>query len=157
MSSKRVFLDSSVLVEAYKGRNTKLLFSLGSNRQLELHFSETVISEFYFHVVAFETAVAPRTAKEKQIISQALAQSQPQTLLGKFKFLAGNEHTSTDVAHFMQYYNLLPNDALIFSVCKLHNLDALASLDVDFDEICKEEGLILLKSAREVDLWLQTF
>lgn len=157
MTNKSVFLDSSVLVEAYKGRNTEFLFGLGSNPNLELFYSETVISEFYFYVIAFETAVAPRTAKEKQAIPQAIIQSQPHLLLNKFTFLAGNESIATSAAYYMQFYNLLPNDALIFSICKHHNLNALASLNPDFDEICTKENLNLLKSTKDIEAWLKSY
>ncbi len=41
-------------------------------------------------------------------------------------------------------YNLLPNDAIILAICKIHGIIQLASHDKDFVEPCKQEGITLL-------------
>jgi len=47
-------------------------------------------------------------------------------------------------------YGLLPNDALILATCKHYELDALASLDTDYREACREENISLISDAEDL-------
>jgi predicted nucleic acid-binding protein len=50
----------------------------------------------------------------------------------------------------MEKYNLLPNDALIMATCKLSNIDWIASYDGDFESICRDEGIQLIRSVSDI-------
>ena len=61
----------------------------------------------------------------------------------------GNESTPAMAANFMGNYTLLPNDALILSVWKLHQIPALASYDPDFEDACRGGNIVLLKNIQD--------
>lgn len=48
-------------------------------------------------------------------------------------------------------YGLLPNDALILATSKSYELDALASLDADFQDACKRENLALISDIEDTE------
>jgi predicted nucleic acid-binding protein len=49
----------------------------------------------------------------------------------------------------MMEYNLLPNDAMILALCKMHSIRALASYDSDFETACAGEGVLVIQSVKE--------
>ncbi|MGA0555157.1 hypothetical protein ACO2Q8_00790 [Larkinella sp. VNQ87] len=51
----------------------------------------------------------------------------------------------------MYTYNLLPNDAIIFSHCKSSGIDYLASYDSDFNPLFRKEGITLIDSVEALD------
>ncbi|MBE8540150.1 PIN domain-containing protein [Geoglobus acetivorans] len=51
---------------------------------------------------------------------------------------------------FVQKYGLLPNDALILAACKHYELDALASLDTDYEEACRNEGITFISDVENL-------
>jgi len=53
--------------------------------------------------------------------------------------------------YFMETYNLLPNDALIFASCCIYNIHYLASFDSDFQEICDKENIVLIDSLEKLE------
>ncbi|WP_338874535.1 PIN domain-containing protein [Spirosoma sp. SC4-14] len=52
--------------------------------------------------------------------------------------------------HYMEQYNLLPNDALILATCKLNDGTFIASHDRDFATACHPEGIRLIRSSRDL-------
>ena len=52
--------------------------------------------------------------------------------------------------NFIQKYGLLPNDALILATCKHYAVDALASLDKDYEEACRSEGITLISGVENL-------
>mgnify|MGYP001297363587 CR=1 FL=1 len=57
---------------------------------------------------------------------------------------------------FMSKYNLLPNDALILAACKTYNIPALASFDPDFIAPCRGEGIHLLQTPADFEVFKQS-
>ncbi|WP_229214047.1 hypothetical protein [Dyadobacter flavalbus] len=70
MNSKKrkIFIDSSILVEFKKQSKTELLLELISNTDTELVINSIVLSEYTFYLLAIEGEKAPRTTKENKEI-----------------------------------------------------------------------------------------
>jgi len=47
-------------------------------------------------------------------------------------------------------YGLLPNDSLILATCKYYGIQGLVSLDSDFEDACRSEGVLLINSAEKL-------
>jgi len=147
--SNKIFLDSSILVEAYKGSKKELLIAIARPADINLFISSIVLSEFYFHFVAYEANTSPMTAKEKGEVANIFSSKNPESLMAEFIMIDGDESTPEMAANLMGTYNLLPNDALILTICKLHQIPALASYDPDFVNVCKGENITLLSSVED--------
>ncbi|HEX8357119.1 MAG TPA: type II toxin-antitoxin system VapC family toxin [Segetibacter sp.] len=144
-TTNKIFLDSSVLVEALKGNKANFFKNVISNRNNNCCINETVLSEYLFFIIGFNGGASPRTLKEKTAIPQILINSQNVTsVLTDFSFLTTSSSLLNIVPHLMQKYNLLPNDAIILATCKIHNITKLASHDSDFVAPCSAEGIELL-------------
>ena len=50
----------------------------------------------------------------------------------------------------IEHYDLRPNDAIILATCKYYGIKYLISLDNDFPEPCKKEGIVLINSAEKL-------
>ncbi len=72
-------------------------------------------------------------------------------LLAKLTFLEPGAAVVPLYLQLMQQYNLLPNDALILATCKLNGITQLASYDADFDTVCRDEGIWLIKSIGDLN------
>lgn len=169
--SSSIFLDSSILVEYYKEAKTDLLEALlefsepsvntltfineegaisASQQESEcvLYISQTVISEYLLYCLIYDSGKkSPLTIKESGKIKHLLSQRDHSKFLNLFTFLQDNEQIVILAPELMAKYNLLPNDALILSVCKIYQINALASYDTtDFGFACTAEGISLLQS-----------
>ena len=140
----KVFVDSSLLIEAEKENFTNFLQDLYFNNSMQLCINDIVVSEFLFHFIGLQTGKAPLTIKEKKEISTVIDVYNEDELLSNFEFIPSSKEMISIVPHFMKKYNLLPNDAIILATCKINNISKLASYDTDFILPCKEEGIILL-------------
>ena len=117
MSNKKIFLDSSILVEYVKGAKTDLLDYLLNDASYTLFISQIVVSEFYFHALAAYGNKAPLTLKTSKLIGDIMHLHQPQQFLRLFDFLNDDANFVDASAQLMERYNLLPNDALILANC----------------------------------------
>ncbi|NPA39161.1 MAG: PIN domain-containing protein [Thermodesulfobacteria bacterium] len=54
-------------------------------------------------------------------------------------------------------YGLLLNDTLVLATCKHYGIKHLISIDSDFPEPCKKEGIILINSAEKLNLSLSSY
>lgn len=143
-----ILVDSSILVEYIKGRQTKLLDYLMDCKE-SLAINSTVISEFLFYFVGFKGDKSPMTLKRDGSVSSILAQHDPVSILEGFTVLSESKDIFLAVS-LMKKHNLLPNDALILATCLHHSLPYLASYDVtDFATACSSEGVILLSNVEE--------
>ena len=143
----KIFIDSSVLIEAYKGNKVDFYHSLFSDNSNQLFLNEIVLSEYLYYILGFNAGVSPRTLQQKsQIINALVSEKEQVNILEEFHFLTGNQDFIFDVPRLMSIYNLLPNDAIILATCKLHRIK-LASHDSDFIIPCKSENIELLRSA----------
>ena len=99
--------------------------------------------------MAIEANTSPLTAKVKGEVAKIIASKNPEEFITEFSMIDGNESTPAMAANFMGNYNLLPNDALILSVWKLHQIPALASYDPDFEDACRGGNIVLLKNIQD--------
>ncbi len=143
--SNKIFIDSSILVEALKGNKTQFYHSLISNADHLLYINSTVLSEYLYYLIGFSGGSSPRSLQKSNKLNDVLANEANQIkILSDFEFIEANETVLTLVPHFMSQYNLLPNDAIILATCKIHNITKLASHDTDFILPCKKEGIEFL-------------
>lgn len=141
----RIFLDSSVLIEALKGNKKEFYYSIVSNELNSFYINSTIISEYLYFLVGFSGGSSPRSLKESGKVKDSLADQNNQIdILKEFTIIEAGENALTLIPQYMSKYNLLPNDAIILATCKMHNITRLASHDTDFIIPCKEEGIELL-------------
>ncbi|GAB3954114.1 type II toxin-antitoxin system VapC family toxin [Spirosoma harenae] len=142
----RIFLDTSILAEYKKGTKTDLLDEL-IQRQYLLCYNQIVLSEYLFVTLAHYGQKSLRTLKMANYIPELLDKHDVESLLQPLHFLKDvDASVAYDVPRFMREYNLLPNDAIIFSHCQSSGIKCLASYDADFQPICRKEGVILIDS-----------
>ncbi len=143
--NNKVFLDSSILIEALKGNKKKFYQNLISDANNLLYINSTVISEYLYYLIGFSGGNSPRSLQQSNKLKNVLVNEENQTkILTDFQFIEANENALTLVPQFMSQYNLLPNDAIILATCKIHNITKLASHDTDFIIPCQGEGIQLL-------------
>ena len=144
-TNNKVFVDSSILIEALKGNKVSFYRKLVSNIENENFINNIVISEYLYHVLGFSSGISPRTIKEKKRVGEILSSNaELYSILSDFSYLNGDSALLTDVPSYMAKYNLLPNDAIILATCKIHDITKLASHDSDFILPCQAEGIELL-------------
>lgn len=144
-TNNRVFIDTSILVEALKGTKQKLYYSLISNNENECCINSIVVSEYLYFLLGFSGGASPRSLKESGKIAAILAAEINQTdILNDFTLLETNTSLSFLVPHLMSKYNLLPNDAIILATCKINGITKLASHDKDYIIPCQQEGIEFL-------------
>ena len=141
----KFFLDSSVLIESLKGNKVDFYKKLISDLNNEVFINDIVVSEYLYYILGFSAGVSPQTLQQKNKIKDTLEnQSKIINTIKSFNFLPSNENILIDVPRLMSNYNLLPNDAIILSACKLHGMK-LASHDSDFIIPCKSENIELIR------------
>src|SRR4051794_37321402 len=112
-TTNRIFIDSSILVEAIKGNKVDLYKRLIGDINNSLYINETVISEYLFYVLAINGGAAPRTLKESGSIPTIITKSHSSvSALSDFIFLETSSSLIIEVPKLMNLYNLLPNDAI---------------------------------------------
>lgn len=148
--SNRVMLDSSVLIEYVKNSRGELFEALLSREELELCYAAPVLSEYLFHFLAIKGGKSPLTIKVNQAIESILASNVALDIFRPLSFLNDSDKITPLAFQNMKKYNLLPNDALILSLCSLHRVPYLASFDSDFRGACFQENIILVQSMEDV-------
>lgn len=145
--TNRIFVDSSVLIETYKGNKVDFYKFLFSNKSNQFFINDIALSEYLYFIPGFNSGVSPRTLKQKNGIQNAVnSEAEQINILEEFQFLSGNQRFLLEIPRLMARYNLLPNDAIILATCKLHGTK-LASHDSDFIIPCKSENIELLSSS----------
>lgn len=145
--TNKIFVDSTVLIETYKGNKVNFYQTLFSDITNHFFINEIVISEYLYYILGYHTGVSPWTLQQKKQIAITLETEKEQVnILEEFHFLSGNPDFIFEVPRFMSTYHLLPNDAIILATCKLHGTK-LASHDSDFIIPCKSENIELLRSS----------
>jgi len=142
----KIFIDSSVLVEALKGNKISFYHQLISEIDNECFINETVLSEYLYYFLAINGDASPRTLQEQNKIEAIInSHLNEAIILENFSFIKSEPSFINIVPSFMAKYNLLPNDAIILATCKIHSINQLASHDTDFIIPCKVEGIELLR------------
>ena len=119
----------------------------------DLCICQTVISEYLLHCLIFDSGEkSPLTIKESGKIASLIALNDHSVFLNLFRYLPDNNRIVNLAPGFMAKYNLLPNDALILSICAIYEIKALASYDAtDFGPACSIEGITLLQSVTDLE------
>src|SRR4051812_7318803 len=124
----KIFLDSSILIEALKGNKQEFYHSLVSDVKNSFYINSIVVSEYLYFLVGFSGGSSPRSLKESRRIKDSLADQVNQVeILNEFISVEAGENAMFLAPIFMSKYNLLPNDANILATCKMHNITKLAS------------------------------
>jgi uncharacterized protein len=145
LTTNKIFIDSSVLIETYKGNKIDFYDTLVSNTDNKFYINDIVLSEYLYYILDLSSWVSPRTLQQKEKIANILNKETAQVnILKRFLLLSGNQSFLFEVPKLMSDYNLLPNDAIILVTCKLHGTK-LASHDSDFIIPCESENVELLR------------
>jgi len=138
----KVFVDSSVLVESFKGNKEARDLLLEANKKFILYKNSIVFSEVVYKVIGLYAGKSPFTLKKQKKIENIFKEINEHLELLKFiNTLPLNSKIELIALEFMEKYNLLPNDALILATCKYHDIKFLLSLDEDFEKPCQQEGI----------------
>ncbi len=156
MSSKAVFVDSSILVEYYKATQTALLDNLLNAQHIQICISQIVVSEYLFHCLGIDGGKSPLSVKQDRSIVTVLSNANHAVFLKQFSYLQDSNLLVERVPELMSQYNLLPNDALILALCQLHKISVIASYDSDFKEVCKDLNITLLQTASDFEIFTKT-
>lgn len=148
--SNRIFLDSSVLIEYRKGNNIEFFEDLVSSSEWKPCISQIVVSEYLFHHLAVFGGKAPLSIKMANGVENILLLNDPDLFLEQFVWLLDIQDIKSLSISFMKKYNLLPNDALILSICKVNGVKYLASLDTDFKPACIREKITLVSNTDDL-------
>lgn len=144
--SNKIFFDSSLLIEYRNGNHILLFENLVGDSGWNPCISQIVVSEYLFHHLAIFGGKAPLTIKTSNLIGGTLMANDPDLFLEQFEYLVDTPNLKTLCIKLMEKYNLLPNDALIISICKFYEIKFLASLDSDFRIVCHRENIKLISS-----------
>lgn len=155
INNEKIFIDSSIIVEYLKGVKVDLLNTLLNNERFKLCISQIVVSEFLFHSLAIYGGKSPLSLKMSGNIGEVLKNNKPHIFLNLFDYISDESSIVSEAARLMTNYNLLPNDALIISLCILNNIKNIASFDkVDLTKVCNDEGLTLISSVEDLNTLL---
>lgn len=132
ITTNKVFVDSSILIESEKGNYREFLQVLYFDPSIELCFNDVVVSEFLFNFISLQSGKAPLTIKEKKVIAAVMEIYMEDELLKNFEFIPSTKELLTVVPALRGKYNLLSNDAIILATCKINDIPILASQDTDF-------------------------
>lgn len=147
----KIFIDSSVLIEYFKGSKLELLEKLALIPNLKLQINETVVSEVIYHIIGFSSNVSPVTLKRKEKIAELLSSIDLNDFLQNFDIIYSN----IDIEHLLELMsngNYLPNDALILNCCIENNIQFLATYDSDFNKKFIQSKLQIISSIEEIKL-----
>jgi len=144
-----IFLDSCILIEYTKGKGIDFLDNL-INQNCNLYFNQIVASEF-FHYIAGSCKKSPLAAKMSKEIHNVFKENNPIAFLENFQHVNCSQEIVEQEITFSTKYNLLPNDALILATCKIFDYKYLATYDPDFNEPCKQEGIVILNHSQTIE------
>lgn len=120
----------------------------------ELYINEVVFSEVAYIFLRIASGKSYNTLrKDRGLVSDAAKKFAEHVLplLKLAEFLEVKQEVIEISGGYMIEYGLLPNDALILATCKHYRLDAILSLDRDFEEACRKEGILLLSSLGDLE------
>ena len=186
-----IFVDSSVLIEYYKGNQTDLLEALIGHAadsalsnsliitdspsgelnldelkeeilpepiKYRLCIGQIVVSEYLFQCLKIDSGgKAPLTLKRAGKVPEMIRQFRHSEFFHLFTWLEGGPFISEMAPLFMENYNLLPNDAIVLSICKCCGVGAIASFDAtDFVQPCHDEGIFLIQNLADLEVYKAT-
>jgi uncharacterized protein len=79
--SKKIMLDSSILVEYRKGSKTDLLKAISTSADWIPCIGQVVVSEYLYYHLAIFSGKSPRSVQSAKEVQQVLAKGLPATFL----------------------------------------------------------------------------
>lgn len=147
----KIFIDSSIVIEYFKGNKTDFLNELLASQYTELYISDIVCSEYLFHFLAKQAGKSPLSVKESKKISQTLSiDSRFLDFIKIFNISPLGLKYLDQCIHLMSKHNLLPNDALILTNCLINNYDLIATYDKDLIQSSINEGITPLSELSDL-------
>lgn len=147
----KIFIDSSIIIEYFKGNKIDFLDELLASPLLELYISDIVCSEYLFHFLAKQAGKSPLSVKESKTISLTL--NSDNRYLDFIKIFSisplGNNYID-ECIHLMAKHNLLPNDAMILTNCLRNHFDFIATYDKDLIHSATREGITSLSQLSDL-------
>lgn len=146
----KIFIDTNILVEYLKGKNTDFLESLLVSNHEGLFINQVVWSEILFHYLALLANKSPLSVKMANEIASTFNDRNPFDMLPGVLHLNHSKLIGDEAFELMKKYDLLPNDALILASCKLNDIGFLATYDSDFEFPCRDLGIEILKNSNDI-------
>ena len=138
---KKLFIDSNIIIEAFKKNGLKEAFLIWQ------HILDNYLEQdFCINLVVKNEIVYHLYVKHKLLSIKDLI-----ALLKAFKNLQIVEEIEDDMFRLVESYRLKPNDALILATCKYYQIPYLVSLDSDFENPCKGEGITLINTSERLE------
>ncbi len=149
--NNKIFIDSSIFIENFKGNTTAKEILEVAIDKFEICINSIVFSEVIFKLMVLKSDKSILTIKSKNLVSSLIKELEKYSeLLLLFKVLEENKEILNISLKLMEKYDLLTNDALILATCKYHGIDKIASLDSDFEKATISENIKLIKNANEL-------
>ncbi len=145
-----IFVDSSVLIEYFKGSNCELLDHLGSSPNYNLFINDIVISEVIYHMVAHSSGASPMTLKRKSLLKAKVDSIDFETLFMQFFHISTRVRSISAITSLMSEFNLLSNDAIILNCCVENEIQYLATFDADFTAPSTHFGISAISSIEQL-------
>ena len=131
-------IDSSVIIEGLKTqsqfKDASKLLEIAIIHSRRLCLNEMILDEVFYWLL-----------KKKKRISDY------QNLLFLFNMLSFSSKLLNIWVSMIERYRLKPHDAFILATCKYYQVPYLISLDTDFEEPCKSEGITLINTPQRFE------
>ncbi len=89
-TTNKIFIDSSILIETYKGNKTEFYNSLFSDINNKFFINSVVLSEYLYNILGLSSGVSPRTLQQKRKIANTLSiENEQVNILKKVYFSYG--------------------------------------------------------------------
>ena len=139
---KSFMVDSSVIIEHLKGNPQAMaILELLAEYDVRGCINDVVASEIIFVYLKRTTGRSYLTLKKEKELVKRAEKTPLYELLEEFRFLDVNKFVFEEAKRIMDEHGLLPNDAIILATAKFYRCSALITLDSDFIDACKEEGI----------------
>ena len=149
--NNRIFIDSSIFIENFKGNITAKEILEVAIDKFDVCINSIVFSEVLFKLMVLKSGKSILTIKSQNLISSLIKELKNYSeLLLLFKVLEENKEVLNISLGFIEKYNLLTNDALILATCKYYGIDKIASLDNDFKKATISENIKLIRNVNDL-------
>jgi len=118
----------------------------------KLYINSVVYSEVAYIFIRSVSAKSYIDLKKDESLVSTAGQKFVEMLFPVLKLgnlLEINDEVVEILNSFILNYGLLPNDALNLATCKFYGIDALMSLDTDFEEACRQEKINLISKVED--------
>jgi len=152
----KFLLDTNIFIEAFKHQKEAqqlLELLIENSERIDIYISFNVIEETTFLLIKRNTKTGYwQLKKNKSLVIENFKKVKPhlELILNLCKVLYPTKKVLFKSFYYIESYGLLPNDALVLSFCKIHNIPNLISLDTDFSEVAKKEKINLITSLEDL-------